>query len=1098
MRHRLSFPCCVVLAFLGSLPLASKEIPIDGRVRDSGGVALAGVRVELRPILSNYEQGMRELDGRAVEPAARTVTGADGRFQVSAPGEGMWEVGVSAEGFVPLRFRLTPLIGPETLPPATLRRDASLRVRIEGPDGRPLSGARVVGRHGREEKPGWQTVPRIAVSGADGVAQLAASRDESLMLLATAPGFPVQEGPEVRGPAEVTIRLLPGTPRRVDAPEGALLRDLQTSLVMGRGGDEVAVRGESWLLLETAEGVRVRFQVKDRAVVPGPAVLPGRVIDTAARQPVAGAWVWVRDDPGRFVRTDDQGGYRIHAAADLEITAAGHLPEIVDDEIPRPEGALPPVALEPEVVLVATVLDGEGKPAAGAEVSVFVKEETWFPNTSNPLAPRAGRVSAEGEVRIAGLRPGCRFDLVASGPGYAPAWLEEGWLKARVNRVRIALDRGSRVSGRLEDAQGRPVADAEVVIEPGAGIPRKSVFEDPLHGSERRAATGPDGGFAFAEVPPGWHEMTVVRQGSLRRRLPRFEVREGVAAALGALRLDEPGVMAARVVDPEGRPVAGAEVWAGIGDGGDAPVAATGPDGSFSLAGYRGQRLAVTVCSPGFIPLGMVLGPFFPEEPLVLTLRPGAGLSGRVTGGDGLPVAGQYVYMDLVGTPESIVSHDCAGEGWRETDAAGRFRVAGLEPGLYSVSYVEKMTLAAGESREVALVERRGTDTASLSGRLVGSDGQPMPGALIALSSTEDRGAYQVSSVKASRTDADGSYRLSFSRPGLKIEPSSLGIVRHGQSYFSGFSATWEGPDTVEAEGRYDVRVERFPKVWEPEAEIGMKDQRPDPQPVSGISGRILGLEPGELARIQVTASRLGWYTEETAASIDPDGTWRLEGLSREAWQIHAEAAGRHVFETVHIPKGEARIARDLVFPPVAEVSVQVETLENEPVPGATVTLRHFAGPFETRWPVMEIRTGSDGSFSARLPMGEYGITAAKEGFTPPENLPGSSLTVDEKGDTATLWLRPAVELTGRLTGLPEDESEVKIEAARVDRYQRLEGKMVAEGRYVIPGLGPGTWNVKAQYYAMGVGDQEAKGRVVISEEATAAVLDLELKVPVP
>ncbi|HET9226243.1 MAG TPA: carboxypeptidase-like regulatory domain-containing protein, partial [Thermoanaerobaculia bacterium] len=504
----------------------------------------------------------------------------------------------------------------------------------------------------------------------------------------------------------------------------------------------------------------------------------------------------------------------------------------------------------------------------------------------------------------------------------------------------------------------------------------------------------------------------------------------------------------------------------------------------------------VTVCSPGFIPLGMVLGPFFPEEPLVLTLRPGAGLSGRLTGGDGLPIVGQYVVTGLVGTPEVSVSHHCAGKGWNETDAAGRFRVAGLEPGLYQIDYRELMALADG-SREAALRHEWEPDTASLSGKLIGSDGQPMTGALVSLRSLEDHGTYQTMSDETSRTDADGNYRVWFSKPGLKIE--SLDVSRHGQSFiFGGFGARWQGPETVEAEGRYDIRVESFPKVWEPEAEIKMKDQRPDPHPVSGISGRILGLEPGELARVQVTASRLGWYTEETVASIDPDGAWRLEGLPRGGWQIHAEAAGRQLFETVHIPKGEARIARDLVFPPVAEVSVRVETLENEPVPGATVTLRHFASPFETRWPVMEIRTGSDGSFSARLPEGEYEITAAKEGFRPPEDLPGSSLTVDEKGDTATLWLRPAVELTGRLTGLPKDESEVKIEATRVDRYQRLEGKMVAEGRYVIPGLGPGTWDVEAQYYAMGVGDQEAKGRVVISEEATAAVLDLELKVPVP
>ena len=114
-RSRRLVPSAV-LAFLCSFPL-SADIPVDGRVRDSGGVGMAGVQVELRPILSLYEQGLR-----TVEPAARTVTGADGRFEVRAPGEGMWEVEVAAEGFVPQRWRLTPLLEAESLPPVALRR----------------------------------------------------------------------------------------------------------------------------------------------------------------------------------------------------------------------------------------------------------------------------------------------------------------------------------------------------------------------------------------------------------------------------------------------------------------------------------------------------------------------------------------------------------------------------------------------------------------------------------------------------------------------------------------------------------------------------------------------------------------------------------------------------------------------------------------------------------------------------------------------------------------------------------------------------------------------------------------------------------------
>ncbi|HEX5718095.1 MAG TPA: hypothetical protein VF179_18180, partial [Thermoanaerobaculia bacterium] len=57
-----------------------------------------------------------------------------------------------------------------------------------------------------------------------------------------------------------------------------------------------------------------------------------------------------------------------------------------------------------------------------------------------------------------------------------------------------------------------------------------------------------------------------------------------------------------------------------------------------------------------------------------------------------------------------------------------------------------------------------------------------------------------------------------------------------------------------------------------------------------------------------------------------------------------------------------------------------------------------------------------------------------------------------------------------------------------------LQGKMTAEGRYELPGLGPGTWKVEAVYEIFGKGERKATGRVVIPEEATEAGLDLAFR----
>lgn len=192
--------------------------------------------------------------------------------------------------------------------------------------------------------------------------------------------------------------------------------------------------------------------------MPAPAPLPGKVIGTDTRQPIAGAWVWPQDDPGRFTRADEQGAYRIEGN-DLGIAAAGHLSEVVDGSMPWPEGGLPPVALDSPAALVGTVVDGEGKPAAGAEVTVFPASFSFHPVPQARLAPRIGRVSALGEVRIAGLGPGFGYHVVITGPGFAPAWLEAGRLKARENRFKAVVARAGRVLGRIEDGEGRPVAE---------------------------------------------------------------------------------------------------------------------------------------------------------------------------------------------------------------------------------------------------------------------------------------------------------------------------------------------------------------------------------------------------------------------------------------------------------------------------------------------------------------------------------------------------------------------------------------------------------------------------------------------------------------
>ena len=85
-----------ILLFLFAAALHAEDratLRIDGRAVDADGQPVAGARVELRPVLSRYEMGVREADGMGESPPeAEAASGADGGFSLAAPRSGMWTV----------------------------------------------------------------------------------------------------------------------------------------------------------------------------------------------------------------------------------------------------------------------------------------------------------------------------------------------------------------------------------------------------------------------------------------------------------------------------------------------------------------------------------------------------------------------------------------------------------------------------------------------------------------------------------------------------------------------------------------------------------------------------------------------------------------------------------------------------------------------------------------------------------------------------------------------------------------------------------------------------------------------------------------------
>ncbi|MFY9821070.1 MAG: hypothetical protein WAM82_06795, partial [Thermoanaerobaculia bacterium] len=206
----------MLAAPLGSVHAA--EIAVEGVLHGADGGGVPGARVELRPVVSRYESGLGELEGRE-EPGPVAQAGVDrmGRFRLSAPRTGLWRLVAVASGYVTMEIPAFPILEEIRLPPVTLRSDAGLRVRVMDSDGNPVAGAQVLARTAKPalwRDTEWRPVRRLAVSGPEGTLRLARAGIEPLRLWAEGPGFPAQGGSVADG-REAVLQLQPGTARQV-------------------------------------------------------------------------------------------------------------------------------------------------------------------------------------------------------------------------------------------------------------------------------------------------------------------------------------------------------------------------------------------------------------------------------------------------------------------------------------------------------------------------------------------------------------------------------------------------------------------------------------------------------------------------------------------------------------------------------------------------------------------------------------------------------------------------------------------------------------------------------------------------------------------
>jgi len=460
--------------------------------------------------------------------------------------------------------------------------------------------------------------------------------------------------------------------------------------------------------------------------------------------------------------------------------------------------------------LMGTVTDADKAPVAGATVTVWPSQIGWS-------CSRSVTTDKAGKYEISGLAPGgyvFRSVEPPEGTGLIPltTWRPGGVRATTLGDGQtatedLALLRGARLTGRVLDEAGKPLAGARVSchLDAATEVGKRSVYQVSGQWYSGEATSDATGTYSLGGLTQETYAVEV--KSPEGKDLAPATLRGVNAPAEGDVKLQDVtlykgGTVVAKVLGADGKPVEGAEVWFTVGAGfgrhgfGTRVTAKTDAKGIVQFKALASGQYAMTVvppegmasCQKQFDEVRALSGLTLQQ---VLKLPEGAKVTGTVTDPAGKPVAGATV----------MAGYGYGSRAKATSDAQGRYTIVGLAspakldpPQKYgpqnqvtAVPPAEALTLATG-SVDLPLVPLGGTATldvalrpgVAITGRVTGPDGKPVAGAQVGVYRYQ-RGA--ILGFGSTFTDEQGRYTLGHLREtamSVTVDPpESLRLLRN-------------------------------------------------------------------------------------------------------------------------------------------------------------------------------------------------------------------------------------------------------------------------------------------------------------------------------